>query len=183
LYLYNIKIQTNIDQNAVKIHGKTTNFPKYFFKFFLGWASTALPSKQKQTVENSPLFTCNVNSGAAWATKKRSGGLPGGRPFLRELELPVICCWAVVLFLLCSVFSVFFLLPAFVSYFSFSSSASNGGDTVVDGGLRWHWWLQIVALLCGDGQCLLLFFLSVQRHRLLLLLHGCCSKGRKMVRS
>jgi len=149
LYLYSIKIQTNIDQNAVK---NTRENPKFSEKksliFFgwagpgppiLGWAGTARPSKQKQTVENSPLFTCNVNSGAAPARKKkkkRSGGLPSGRPFLRELKLPVICCWTVVLFLLCSVLSVFLLLPASVSYFSFSSSASNGGDFVVDGGLR-----------------------------------------------
>jgi len=151
----------------------------------LGWAGTAQPSKQKQTVENSPLFTRNVNSGAARARKKkkkRSGGLPGSCPFLRELKLPVICCWAVVLFLL-FVFSVFLLLPASVSCFSFSSSTSNGGDVVVDGGLRWNWWLQTMALLCGGGQCLLLFFPSVQRRRLLLLLHRCCSRGRKMVRS
>jgi len=31
---------------------------------------------------------------------------------------------------------VFLLLPASVSCFSFSASASNGGDVVVDGGLR-----------------------------------------------
>jgi hypothetical protein len=107
-----------------------------------------------------------VNSGVARARKKkkkkkRNGGLPGGRLFLRELKLSVICCWTVVLFLLCSIFSVFLLLPASVSCFSFSSSASSGGDVVVDGGLRWHWWLQTVALLCGGGQCLLLFDLPV----------------------
>jgi len=56
---------------------------------------------------------------------------------------------------------VFLLLPASVSCFSFSSSASSGGDVVVDGGLRWHWWLQTVSLLYGGGQCLLLFDLPV----------------------
>jgi len=105
LYLYSIKIQINIDQNAIK--NTRQFFKNIFLNFFLGWAGTARPSKQKQTVENSPLFTYNVNSGAARARKKkkkRSGGLPGGRPFLRELELPILCCWTVVLFLLCSVF-------------------------------------------------------------------------------
>ena len=186
MYLYSIKIQTNIDQNTVKNTRGNPKFSEKYFLIFFCWAGTARPSKQKQTAENSPLFTCNVNSGAAPARKKkkkRSGGLPSGRPFLRELKLPVICCWTVVLFLLCSVLSVFLLLPASVSCFSFSSSASNGGDVVVDGGLRWHWWLQTMALLCGGGQCLLLFFPSVQRRGLLLLLHGCCSRGRKMVRS
>jgi len=98
----------NTNQYWSKCNKKyATIFQKYFFEFFLGWAGTARPSKQKQTVENSPLFTYNVNSGAARARKKkkkRSGGLPGGRPFLRELELPILCCWTVVLFLLCSVF-------------------------------------------------------------------------------
>ncbi|KAJ6895213.1 hypothetical protein NC651_021648 [Populus alba x Populus x berolinensis] len=28
--------------------------------------------------------------------KKRSGGLPDDRPFLRELELPVLCYWMVL---------------------------------------------------------------------------------------
>jgi len=177
LYLYSIKIQTNIDQNTVKKYTRKSQiFWKYFFDFFLlgrtwpahfgwGWAGTAWPSKQKQTVENSPLFICNVNNGATRARKKkkkRSGGLPGGYPFLQELKLPVICCWTVVLFLLYSVFSLFLLLPAFVSCFSFSSSASSGGDVVVDGGLRWQWWLQTVALLCDGRQCLLLFFSSVR---------------------
>jgi len=133
LYLYSIKIQTNIDQNTIKNTRGNHKFSENSFFYFLGWAGpgppilgwagTAQPSKQKQTVENSPLFTCNVNSGAARARKKkkkRSGGLPGGCPFLRELKLPVICCWAVVLFLLCFVFSVFLLLPASVSCFSFN---------------------------------------------------------------
>ena len=37
LYFYNIKIETNIDQNAVKKYaGKSQIFWKYFFEFF--WA-------------------------------------------------------------------------------------------------------------------------------------------------
>jgi hypothetical protein len=126
LYLYSIKIQTNIDQNAVKNTRGNHKFSKNIFLIFfcwagpdppiLGWADTARPSKQKQIVKNSQLFTCNVNSGAARARKKkkkkkRSGGLPGGRPFLRELKLPVICCWTVVLFLLYSIFLCFFFSP------------------------------------------------------------------------
>jgi hypothetical protein len=34
LYLYIIKIQTNINQNGIKIHKKITNFKKDFGNFF-----------------------------------------------------------------------------------------------------------------------------------------------------
>jgi len=38
LYLYSIKIQTDIDQNAVKTLQKITVFLKYFLKNFFFWA-------------------------------------------------------------------------------------------------------------------------------------------------
>jgi hypothetical protein len=71
-----------------------------------------------------------------------------------------------------SVFSVFLLLPASVCCFSFLLLFLMVAAVVG---------VVMVVLLCGGGQCLLLFFPSVQRCRLLLL-QGCCSKGRKMVR-
>jgi len=38
LYLYSIKIQTNIDQNAIKYLQKIIDFLKEFFEFFCFWA-------------------------------------------------------------------------------------------------------------------------------------------------
>jgi hypothetical protein len=47
LYLYSIKIQTNIKQNWYKIHGKITNFERIFLEYlykgmgwpkYMGWA-------------------------------------------------------------------------------------------------------------------------------------------------
>jgi hypothetical protein len=71
-----------------------------------------------------------------------------------------------------SVFSVFLLLPASVCCFSFLLLFLMVAAVVG---------VVMVVLLCGGGQCLLLFFPSVQRCPLLLL-QGCCSRGRKMVR-
>jgi len=56
-----------------------------------------------------------------------------------------------------SVFSMFLLLPAFVSCFSFSSSVSNGGCVVVDGGAGGcrRWFFSAVAgSVCCCSSCL-----------------------------
>jgi len=165
LYLYGMKIQTNIKHNSIKKYARKSHiFWKIFFlKFFLTGQTRPTYftvgqhcSAQYIETNSGELSTVHVNSGAARARKKkkkRSGGLPGGCPFLRELELSVLCCWTMVLSLLCYVFSVFLLLPSFVSCFSFSSFVSNGGGVVVDGGCR-RWWTVFAAILlvCAEAQ-------------------------------
>ena len=175
LYFYNIKIQTNIDQNALKKYAGNHKFSENIFLNFFGLGRTR-SSKEKQTGENSPLFTCNVNSGAARERKKkkkRSGGLPGGRPFLRELELPVLCCWTAVLFFLCSFFYpllspvspfLFLFLMVVVSLLMVALVAADGGSS-----LRWRAVFAAVLPVCAEAQA------SSSSSRV-------CSRGRKMVR-
>jgi len=173
LYLYSIKIQTNIDQNVVKnTRGNHKYFKNIFLIFFgwagpsppiLGWAGPALPGLVNKNKQWRTLHC----SHATWIVEQPSRGRRRRR---REVEayLAVIrfcgswsCRLYVVGWWFCS-FSVlfFFFLCSFFSPL-LSPVSPFVCDVVVDGGLRWHWWLQTVAFFCDGGQCLLLFDLPV----------------------
>ena len=62
LYLYNIKIQTNIKQNSIKLYAEKSKTSKNIFNFFywagpgpliLGWARLVQPSEQWSTLHYS----------------------------------------------------------------------------------------------------------------------------------
>jgi hypothetical protein len=98
LYLYDIKIQTNIKQNLVE----KQNVKKLQFLIFLIGPNLAQPFWVWPRA--SPLFTCNVNSGEEDAEEEEGGGAGGSRWFFSSLFF----------FLSLSVFLLFFV-------FSFSA--------------------------------------------------------------
>jgi len=67
LYLYGIKIQTNIKQNLVE----KQNAKKLQFLIFFNWPNPTQPFWV--WLQASPLFTCNVNSGEEDAEEEEGG--------------------------------------------------------------------------------------------------------------
>jgi len=92
LYLYGIKIQTNIKQNLVeKKLEKKYNFQNFFWigsdpAHHFGLGRRCQPIKQWA----SPLFTCSVNSGEEDAEEEEGGGEGEGR---RLTYGGSRCCW------------------------------------------------------------------------------------------
>jgi len=103
LYLYDIKIQTNIKQNLVE----KQNVKKLQFLIFLIGPNLAQPFWVWPRA--SPLFTCNVNSGEEDAEEEEGGGAGGSRWFFSSLFFfSISLCFPSLLFSV-----LLFVLPPF----------------------------------------------------------------------